>query len=194
MERKPGQIDGADAGVVANESSAATSGTSNAMTAQQIDGAAALATDVSAKTLRQAPPDDLVDTEVSVATTASQRSSADPTKRGSRGGASGQPDDVINHASSVRAARVLRQNDATEDVHAAASEAEKRRSTDRHVFNGRTLQQLETNATATQAEGTATITSNLRSVQKTDGQERLKDTGHPKTPKSTGRTSRRQKP
>nr|XP_054933221.1 uncharacterized protein LOC129387743 [Dermacentor andersoni] len=194
-ERKPRQSDSAAAEQVANASSAATSGTSSARAAKRIAGAASLATDVSAKGSRLAPPDDLVKTEVSVATTASRMSSANPTTRRSGGGASGQPEDIVSGASSVGASRLPRRDDSTEDVRTAASVVMMPRSTDRHVLSGRTPRQLEVNATTARAEETASAKRRLLPVHRSGGKESLKAaTDIPKTPRSSGRMSSRLKP
>ncbi|XP_075539722.1 uncharacterized protein LOC142574553 [Dermacentor variabilis] len=194
-ERKPRQSDRAAAEEAVNASSAATSGTSSARAAKRTAGAAGLATDVSAKGSRQAPPDDLVKAEVSVATTPSHISSANPTTRRSGGGASGQPDDIVSGASSVGASRLPRRDDCAEDVRTAASAVKMPRTTDRYVLSGRTPQQLEVNATAAPAEETASAKRRLLPVHKSGGKESLKAaTDIPKTPRSSGRMWSRLKP
>ncbi|XP_065291564.1 mucin-22-like [Dermacentor albipictus] len=194
-ERKPRQSDRAAAEQAANESSAATSGMSSARAAKPIAGAGGLAADLSAKGSRQAPPGDLVKTEVSVATTASRVSSANPTTRRNGGGASGQPDDIVSGASSAGFSLLPRRDDSTEGVRTATSAVMMPQTTDRHVLGGRTPRQLEVNATAAQAEGTASAKRRLVPVHKTDGKECLRAaTDIPKTARSSSRMSSRLQP
>ncbi|KAH6934554.1 hypothetical protein HPB50_025419 [Hyalomma asiaticum] len=195
-QRKLKQGDRAGAGGTAYEPSAASSGTSSAKTVQDIEDAGGLASEVSnATTPSQVAPDDLVDTEVSVVTSASQGSTADSAKRGIGGAApSRQPGGSLRDASPATPSRMLGLHGATEDVRTATSSASTSRSTYRGALDGRTPRQPEANVLAGQVGGTPAVMPSPRVVQRTDEAENVKGAGRLKPPEPTGRTPSRRKP
>ncbi|KAL1440702.1 hypothetical protein MTO96_009251 [Rhipicephalus appendiculatus] len=183
-ERKPQKSDRAGADGAAHEASAVSSRTSSAKPAPGIDTAAGPATEVSsAATLRQALPD-ITETEVSVATTASEGSMSDATNRAA-GAAPQQAISLFFRALSGMTPRMLREYDATDNGRAAASAVVAPLATNHRALDGCTPRELEDNAPAEQGERKGTVSAIPESVQKTDAAETFK--GRPKAPQLTGR-------
>ncbi|KAL3215448.1 hypothetical protein MRX96_034158 [Rhipicephalus microplus] len=190
--RKPQQSNRAVAERTTHESSAVSSGTSSAKFVQGRNNAAGPASEISSSmTSGQARPDDLMETEVSVATATSQWSKPDPTRRGIEA-APQQPSSNIQGAFPWTSPRMPLECEATDNVHAAASTTATHLTTNRRVLEARTARPLEGLARAEQVQRPATVLTIPGTVRKTNAYENFK--GRPKAPESMGRAASHRKP